>query len=54
MTTTHPPKPSGITTIALSARIFVQGVFVRRIGANRIVVRVGDKTYAGVSLSRAA
>ena len=54
MTNTYPLNPNGITTIALSPRIFVQGVFVRETEDGRIVVRVGDKDYIGQPLSLVA
>lgn len=47
---THDLK--GIATIAISARIFVQGVFVRRLDEGRVVVRVDNEDFAGIPLTK--
>ena len=51
MTTTTTSDPAGLATIALGSRVFVQGVFVRKLDDQRIVVRVGGTDYAGPPIS---
>ncbi|MEL6607296.1 MAG: hypothetical protein AAFO58_04485 [Pseudomonadota bacterium] len=36
-----------IRTITLGSSVQVQGTFVRTLGKDRIIVRVGEQTFAG-------
>ena len=53
-TTIHKTTPNGIMTIALSPRIFVQGVFIRTLDEARVVVCVGDTEYVGRQINSVA
>ncbi|AUQ68208.1 hypothetical protein [Phaeobacter inhibens] len=43
-----------IRTIKQGAFIFIQGTFVRSLPNGKISVRIGNKTYEGEPVSRAA
>jgi hypothetical protein len=43
-----------LRTIILGSCVMVQGLFVRQLDNGRIVVRVGDCTFEGVPVARAA
>ncbi len=43
-----------LRTIVISSCVSVQGTFVRSLGNGRIVVRVGNKTYAGTPVDAKA
>lgn len=40
-----------VRTVILSSCVTVQGIFVRMLDDGRMVVRVGDRTYAGRPVS---
>ena len=43
-----------LKTITLGSAVSVQGTYVRALPDGRIVVKVDDKTYAGVPVTQAA
>ena len=43
-----------LRTIILGSHIFVQGTFVRATSNGKIVVKVGDRTFEGLPVSKAA
>ena len=43
-----------LRTIAIGSCVLVQGLLVRQLDDGRVVIRVDDKTYAGVPVARAA
>ncbi|MGV6810924.1 MAG: hypothetical protein ACWA47_01645 [Brevirhabdus sp.] len=43
-----------VKTITLGSCVSVQGTFIRALANGKIVVRVGDKTFAGFPVAKAA
>ncbi len=43
-----------LRTIILGSCVSVQGLFVRALGDGRIAVRVGDRIFEGIPVSRSA
>ena len=41
-----------LRTIQIGSCVSVQGLLVKQLSDGRIVVRVGDKTYAGIPVTR--
>lgn len=43
-----------VKTITLGSCVSVQGTFIRALADGKIVVQVGDKTFAGFPVAKAA
>jgi len=43
-----------VKTISLGSCVSVQGMFIRKLANGKIVVRVGEKTYTGFPVGKAA
>ncbi len=40
-----------LKTILIGSCVYVQGVFVRKLGDGKIIVRVGDRLYKGMPIT---